>query len=72
MDLSPLQRYRRDLEREGFSHDVAQEQAVEALQALYEVLLRVNSQPVGNSLLGRLVGKKPQRELVTGLYFGVG
>ncbi|WP_458527180.1 cell division protein ZapE [Onishia taeanensis] len=36
---TPLARYQADLEREGFAHDAAQEQAVRHLQRLYDDLL---------------------------------
>lgn len=37
--IAPLERYRRDLQREDFTHDAAQEQAIKALQQVYERLL---------------------------------
>ena len=39
----PYERYRRDLEREGFQHDPAQERAVLALQKVYERLIAAPS-----------------------------
>ncbi|MGL4894560.1 MAG: cell division protein ZapE, partial [Shewanella sp.] len=36
--LSPWQHYQKDLSREGFCHDPAQEIAVKALQRVYEDL----------------------------------
>ncbi len=45
---TPWQRYQADLQREDFSHDPAQEHAVELLQDLYERLLaRHREQPGG-------------------------
>ena len=35
----PYERYRRDLQQEGFQHDPAQERAVQALQKVYDQLL---------------------------------
>jgi cell division protein ZapE len=37
--LSPKQRYQKDLQQDGFSHDEAQAHAVEQLEALYQQLL---------------------------------
>lgn len=69
---SPLARYRKDLETEGFHYDAAQEQVVHELQALYEALLR-NRHRTGGFLrrLGRL--RHPETP-VKGLYMwgGVG
>ena len=74
------QRYHRDLEREGFQHDAAQERAVLALQAVYDRLmaqpdpLTVPTRKPG--LLGRLLGRDdaPSVSGVRGLYLwgGVG
>jgi cell division protein ZapE len=71
---TPWQRYQADLQREDFSHDHAQEQAVMLLQDLYERLL-ARGEPRNSGLLGRLRswrGDKPEPE--TGLYLwgGVG
>ena len=33
----PYERYRRDLQREGFRHDPAQERAIQHLQKIYEI-----------------------------------
>lgn len=41
--MTPLQRYQADLARDGFYADGAQQQAVEALQALYEALQASNN-----------------------------
>ena len=35
----PYERYRRDLQREGFQHDPAQERAILYLQKIYEQLM---------------------------------
>lgn len=69
--MTPLERYKADLERPDFFHDPAQEQAVKHLQRLYDDLVsQADSKP---GLLGRLLGKKPAGP-VKGLYFwgGVG
>ncbi len=76
----PYERYRRDLEREDFQHDPAQERAVLALQAVYERLLAQpdpRTAPVRKAgLLGRLLGREdaPSVPAVRGLYLwgGVG
>jgi cell division protein ZapE len=71
---TPWQRYQKDLQREDFSHDPAQEEAVRLLQDLYERLL--DSEAKHNSGLQswirKLRGDVP--EPLVGLYFwgGVG
>lgn len=76
----PYERYRRDLQQEGFQHDPAQERAVQALQKVYDQLL-VQPQPVAAKkpgLLARLTGRgQPaiaEQSPVRGLYLwgGVG
>lgn len=49
--LSPWQHYQKDLTRDGFSHDPAQEIAVKALQRVYEDLTAAEEP---NSLFGKL------------------
>lgn len=68
--LSPRARYEADLQREGFRRDESQAQAVEALQQLYQALLKPAPQP---SLWDRLRGRT-EVPPVRGLYFwgGVG
>ncbi len=68
---TPLERYRRDLETEGFVRDPAQENAVRQLQHLYEELVERDGR---RGLLGRLLPRRTPREPLTGLYFwgGVG
>ena len=77
----PYERYRRDLQREGFQHDPAQERAILYLQKIYEQLL-VQPEPVPSKkpgLLARLVGRgqppaASRSPTVRGLYLwgGVG
>lgn len=73
--MTPLQRYKQDLERDDFSYDPAQELAVKHLQRLYDDL---TTQPVEpkRGLMQRLARgwKKDPTEPVRGLYFwgGVG
>lgn len=71
---SPLQRYRADLESEGFSYDPAQEQAVLLLQELYERLVAAHGvTPSGiRGFLGRLWGQLPEPEVGLYLWGGVG
>ena len=77
--LSPAQRYQKDLEKSGFSYDPAQEHAVSYLQALYERLIDdgVSSAPK-NGLMARLIGRlgvrPPEVGPIKGVYFwgGVG
>ncbi len=71
---TPWERYQADLQREGFTHDPAQEAAVRLLQDLYERLLQ--RQRGGDGLFGGLL-RKLRREPVEpeiGLYLwgGVG
>ncbi|GAB3094246.1 cell division protein ZapE [Aestuariicella hydrocarbonica] len=75
---TPLERYQKDLQREGFKHDPAQEMAVRLLQDLYDRLVaaRAAEQPAPG-VWGRLKNVfvvEPRRELQKGLYFwgGVG
>lgn len=65
---SPRQRYEADLRHEDFIRDPAQEQAVDALQSIYDRLLEEPTVATG------LFGRKKKRALVTGLYLwgGVG
>jgi len=64
--IAPRARYDADVARAGFTHDPAQEQAVDALQAIHDSLL---DNPSSTTLLG-----KKRRKLVRGLYLwgGVG
>lgn len=72
--LSPLQRYLRDLDREGFVKDPAQKMAVDKLQTLYENLIQdqAEREKQANRWFNRF-GKKKIKP-VKGLYFwgGVG
>lgn len=71
---TPWQRYQADLSREDFSHDPAQEMAVEQLQDLYERLLARGPAP-RPGWLGRLGRwRRRAQEPVRGLYLwgGVG
>ncbi|MEM9256022.1 MAG: cell division protein ZapE [Pseudomonadota bacterium] len=58
---TPWQRYQADLQREDFSYDPAQEQAVKRLQDLYDRLLarRLESDRGGVAALLRMVRRKP-------------
>jgi cell division protein ZapE len=75
--LSPLERYKRDLQRPDFRHDPAQEVAVNHLQHLYEQLVAAwqeeKKQSAFSNFFKRFTGDS-SRELVRGLYFwgGVG
>lgn len=72
--MTPIEKYRKDLQRDNFNYDPAQESAVEQLQDLYERLIAPPPAPDGliKRLIGRLEnnGKQP----ACGLYFwgGVG
>jgi cell division protein ZapE len=52
---TPWQRYQADLQREDFSHDPAQEEAVRLLQDLFERLMARRSDRMGG-LIGWLGG----------------
>lgn len=73
--MTPLERYQKDLERDDFSYDEAQENAVKHLERLYhELVLRYEMRPrTWISLLSPKQRAK-QNIPVTGLYFwgGVG
>lgn len=74
---TPLERYQQDLQREGFSHDPAQEKAVECLQRLYDELVEAEQTERAAGLVQRVLGKflrDDSAEPVRGLYFwgGVG
>src|SRR5688572_21221230 len=77
MNLSPIERYQRDLLRPDFLHDPAQARAVQLLQALYDNLVQVWSAEQRKGYfakrLGRLLGQGDIAP-VKGLYFwgGVG
>lgn len=68
--MTPLERYKQDLQRDDFAYDPAQELAITHLQRLYDDLLAAErEQPA--SFIGRLSGrfKKKEVEPVKGLYF---
>ncbi len=74
----PYERYRKDLQREDFHHDPAQERAIQRLQRVYDELLVIPAPlPKPGGLLGRLLGRgqaPPPPAPVRGLYLwgGVG
>ena len=70
--MTPSERYQQDLQRDDFSYDPAQEQAVAHLQRLYDDLLFAEKETAGLLSFLRL-GKKKQT-VCKGLYFwgGVG
>ncbi len=72
--LSPWQHYQQDLTRDGFSHDLAQEQAVKSLQRVYEEVIAADIQPSGIGKLLGAFGLKQSSSSVQGLYLwgGVG
>lgn len=76
MQLSPIERYQRDLQRPDFHPDASQKKAVDHLQSLYEKLVqqwqREQQQSGVQRWLGKLLKKNP--EPIKGLYFwgGVG
>ncbi|MCZ4337187.1 cell division protein ZapE [Shewanella colwelliana] len=70
--LTPWQHYQQDLQREEFSHDLAQEQAVKSLQRVFEELIAAQQKPSGIAKLFSFMGKGTSP--VKGLYLwgGVG
>ncbi|NMP30145.1 cell division protein ZapE [Thalassotalea sp. M1531] len=77
INLSPLEKYQRDLERDDFQYDAAQENAVKNLQRLYEDLQNKPLPVTGfKKVLNRWkrVVAKQQPRMTQGLYFwgGVG
>ncbi|WP_394179543.1 cell division protein ZapE [Marinomonas posidonica] len=70
--MTPITRYKEDLKREDFHYDPAQEEAVEALQDLFDRLL-AKQEPESTGLFG-MFKKKKQLQVEQGLYFwgGVG
>ncbi|QFU74963.1 cell division protein ZapE [Halioglobus maricola] len=72
---TPWQRYQTDLQREGFNHDPAQEEAVRLLQDLYERLVARYNRREGGGLGGfikRLRKEAPEPEVGLYLWGGVG
>tara|TARA_R110000737_G_scaffold25195_8_gene43914 strand:+ start:2821 stop:3936 length:1116 start_codon:yes stop_codon:yes gene_type:complete len=75
--LSPIEKYTRDLTRDDFLFDAAQEHAVKNLQRLYEDLI---NQPLPVSGFKKVLNgwkrivAKPENKPITGIYFwgGVG
>ena len=70
---TPWLAYQRDLERDDFHHDPAQEEAVRHLQRLYDDLLAVKPARGIKKISKKILGKQTKPS-VTGLYFwgGVG
>lgn len=68
---TPEEHYRADLEREDFAYDIAQEQAVQLLQNLYEQLCEPEKKA---GFLSKLLQKNSFSRPIQGLYFwgGVG
>lgn len=73
--MTPLEHYQKDLQREDFNYDAAQEQAVLKLQKLYEELVEQKAEPK-TSLWSKIspFAKPAEPEHIQGLYFwgGVG
>ncbi len=72
--MTPWQRYQADLQREGFSHDASQEQAVLLLQDLYERLVAESAEYDGGLKVWLRKLRGVEREPLVGLYLwgGVG
>ena len=82
--LTPLQKYKQDLERDDFQYDEAQERAVKHLQRLYDELVATpaptprTTDSEGSGLKGRMAGlfgrkaaapQAPEVPGIKGLYF---
>ena len=66
--MTPIERYRQDLQREDFVHDPAQELVVKHLQRVYDELLRPMAavepkKSAGSGMLSRLFGKRATEEI---------
>jgi len=77
MNLSPKERYQRDLQLPAFTHDTAQALAVDKLQSLYEQLVATHDGHNKSGILqivGRKMGWVKPKTPIRGLYFwgGVG
>ncbi len=77
MNPTPKQRYQRDLKKEGFNYDAAQEEAVERLEDLYHRLVAARDADKSRSALSVSFSKwfgKSEKAPEKGLYFwgGVG
>ncbi|MFL0810174.1 MAG: AFG1 family ATPase [Agarilytica sp.] len=74
--LSPLERYQRDIDENGFEYDKAQEGAIHHLQGLYEELSSPKKVPNSHKALHLVknIFKKNTHTPIQGLYFwgGVG
>lgn len=72
-DLTPWEYYQKDLQRDDFQYDAAQEQAVKHLQRLYDDYLHLQQQRNGFAFKLKQLWQK-KREPLQGLYFwgGVG
>ncbi|GIC76119.1 cell division protein ZapE [Moritella sp. F3] len=77
--MTPIEKYRQDLKRPDFMFDAAQENAVMALQRLFDELLAVPEAPVKRSFLSKLKAFTAKPEAIAsnpvrGIYFwgGVG
>jgi cell division protein ZapE len=75
--VTPLERYRADLLKPGFTRDAAQEMAVQHLQQLFDQLIAAETSAANHSLLSSLFAsfrRDKKIEPIRGLYFwgGVG
>ncbi|CAH0993345.1 Cell division protein ZapE [Sinobacterium norvegicum] len=74
--MTPLERYKNDLQTPGFNYDASQENAVKHLQRLYDELLASEAVSGGglSVRLKSLFGRQQEPAMVKGLYFwgGVG
>ncbi len=66
--MTPLSRYKKDLQRPDFNYDVAQENAVKELQNLYERIIASDSVPF--NVFSRIFKKKTKEVEVGAFIFG--
>ena len=72
--MTPLERYQKDLERDDFSYDAAQEMAVKHLQRLYDDMVGAWESSQKKGSVGKMFSRNKKKTPVMGLYFwgGVG
>ena len=73
-NMTPLLKYRHDLDASGFEYDADQENAVTHLQRLYDDLIAAQTQPKKRKWYQRFLSSNKSGNTIKGLYFwgGVG
>ncbi|QJR80227.1 cell division protein ZapE [Alteromonas pelagimontana] len=72
--MTPWEKYQQDLEQPDFHYDAAQENAVRALQRLYDDLTKPVATGGWGAKIKAFFGSEPERATIKGIYFygGVG